>query len=106
MVTDTVRDKKHDVSISGGPKADSGGKGAGEHGAVWASWDSHLDPCRWMPRGLEKHGVSPTQTPFSKPSASSSSPEMKEEGLGEFGLMDGMKMQSLSQDAHSYREIT
>lgn len=40
--------KKRDVSSPGGSKADSGGKGAGGQGAVWASWDSHLDPCRCL----------------------------------------------------------
>lgn len=46
--TDTVRDKKRGVSSPGGSKVDGGGKGAGGQGAVWASWDSHLDPCRCL----------------------------------------------------------
>lgn len=78
MATDSVRDKKPDVSSPRGPKADSGGKGAREQGAVWASWDSHLNPCHWMPRDLETHEVSPTGTP--SPSPQAPPPTLRTEG--------------------------
>ena len=93
------RDQKRDVSSLGDPRQRVLAKGL-ESREQLGFLGLHLDRCRWMPRGLEKHGVSPTQRAFSKPSDSSSSPE--DEGRRPRGVWShsGMKIQSHSWDAH------
>lgn len=83
VATDTDGNKKKHDSISpGGPKAESGGKGAGGPGAVLAPHDSVLTPVSGYKEVWRKR-IGSTQRPFSEPPGTFFS-------LEEVGLIDMM----------------